>query len=370
MRDLSDLEHVATTDKALLRTVPQPERLIGNVPAGSRTLETSGTSGEAFEVHYGPRAAWWQGVLRLRSTRRHGLQPWHRTASLTLRTEAPRTEGIAGRCTAFAAMCTCRPTSTLTRLARRVFDARPGRDLRTPPPARSSSAMRCTATCRSARSRRTERRSRPRRGPRSARCSVPNRATATALPNAASSPRNASAADLYHVNHEAVVVELLDDDDQPVPLDETGSIALTSMWNPLMPFVRYRIGDSAVFAQRSCRCGSALPALTSLSGRTMNWIVDANGSRVAPQRMWVSLYLGDAALLGISRYRVQQDESRRVTIELVADLRFGDDLVSRWISGYRTVLGDVPIEFRRVDHIEIRPEEKFEIISSRAVPVG
>ncbi len=122
-----------------------------------------------------------------------------------------------------------------------------------------------------------------------------------------------------------------------------------------MPFIRYRIGDAAAFAQRSCRCGSALPALTSLSGRTMNWIVDAHGSRVAPQRMWVSLYLGDAALLGISRYRVQQDETRRVTIELVADDRFGDDLVERWVAGYRDLLGDVPIEFHRVDHMTYGP---------------
>ncbi len=54
----------------------------------------------------------------------HGLQPWHRTASLTLRHETARTEGIAG--TVRRARGVHLPTDLdMDELARRVIDARP-----------------------------------------------------------------------------------------------------------------------------------------------------------------------------------------------------------------------------------------------------
>ena len=148
--------------------------------------------------------------------------------------------------------------------------------------------------------------------------------------------------------------------------DEIGQILLTSLWNPLMPFVRYRIGDAAAWASRPCRCGSPLAALTQLSGRTFNWIVDSEGRRVAPQRMWASVHLGDEFLAGIDRYRVRQDRTGGILVEVVGSRGFSAEHEDEWKASYRQLLGDVPIEIRRVDRLETRPGEKFEIISSEA----
>ena len=179
-----------------------------------------------------------------------------------------------------------------------------------------------------------------------------------------------AAADLYHVNHEALVVEVVDDNDQPTARGNVGHIVLTTMWNPLMPFVRYRIGDAAAWATRPCRCGSSLPALTQLSGRTLNWIIDAEGRRVAPQRMWVSLHLGVAYLDCIERYRVRQDRARGADRGRWPDRSLTSELETRWVAAYRRLLGDVPVELRRVDGFDTRSSEKFEVFSSQAEGSG
>jgi phenylacetate-coenzyme A ligase PaaK-like adenylate-forming protein len=40
----------------------------------------------------------------------------------------------------------------------------------------------------------------------------------------------------------------LDDEDRPVPMDESGHIVLTTLWNPTMPLIRYRSGDVGALA--------------------------------------------------------------------------------------------------------------------------
>ena len=93
---VEDLARLPTIDKPALRTVPEHDRLYGPIPPGTRTLETSGTSGVPLVVHYSPRGAWQQGVLRLRSTHHRGLRPWDRTAGATFSTTALPTPGLVG----------------------------------------------------------------------------------------------------------------------------------------------------------------------------------------------------------------------------------------------------------------------------------
>jgi phenylacetate-CoA ligase len=58
--------------------------------------------------------------------------------------------------------------------------------------------------------------------------------------------------DLNHhfiLNNETLLIELLDDLNQPVGIGESGRVVVTSLYNKAMPFIRYDIGDMAILGE-------------------------------------------------------------------------------------------------------------------------
>jgi phenylacetate-coenzyme A ligase PaaK-like adenylate-forming protein len=82
------------------------------------------------------------------------------------------------------------------------------------------------------------------------------------------------------VCEENVLVELLDDNDQPVKPGETGRVILTSLYNFATPFIRYEIGDYATSADGISPSGRAFMRLQRIEGRQRNALVTASGKRV------------------------------------------------------------------------------------------
>jgi phenylacetate-CoA ligase len=70
-----------------------------------------------------------------------------------------------------------------------------------------------------------------------------------------------------HVHAENVILEILDEADQPCKSGETGRVVLTVLHNFRTPFIRYDIGDLATLALEPCRCGRGLPLLTRVLGK-------------------------------------------------------------------------------------------------------
>lgn len=177
------------------------------------------------------------------------------------------------------------------------------------------------------------------------------------------------ARDLYHLHHEFLFVEVLDDAADPVAPGGTGELVATTLWNPLVPLVRYRTGDRVTLADRPCSCGHRQPALRSVDGRAMDWFVDADGNLVAPQRLWMSS-LGQAELRSsLGRYRVVQDVDRSVRIEVMLRRPVSSGAIRRTVEAYRAVLR-VDVELVEVEDLPVGPTGRFRGFSSAAVPNG
>lgn len=71
--------------------------------------------------------------------------------------------------------------------------------------------------------------------------------------------------DEWQVNAETLFVEILDENNQPVPYGKEGKIVITSLFNKAHPFIRYEIGDTGVLAENSTL---KKPILKKLIGRT------------------------------------------------------------------------------------------------------
>jgi len=83
-----------------------------------------------------------------------------------------------------------------------------------------------------------------------------------------------------HISSEHIVVELLDDDGQPVRPGEQGEIVTTHLGTEDFPFVRYRTGDRAVAGEAPCPCGRGLPVLREVLGRSTDFVVTPSGNRM------------------------------------------------------------------------------------------
>ena len=69
----------------------------------------------------------------------------------------------------------------------------------------------------------------------------------------------------WEVNSQTVYVEILDDNNQPVPYGVEGKIVVTSLDNIAHPFIRYEVGDRGILAPNSTL---QRPILQELTGRT------------------------------------------------------------------------------------------------------
>ena len=88
--------------------------------------------------------------------------------------------------------------------------------------------------------------------------------------------------------------------------------------NPIMPLIRYRTGDLAVFADRECDCGRKMPVIEGLLGRSDDVVVTPDGRRVG--RL-------DPIFKAVSSFyesRIVQDAADHVRVEYVADAEVPD----------------------------------------------
>jgi len=70
----------------------------------------------------------------------------------------------------------------------------------------------------------------------------------------------------FHVISEYFYVEIIDDNDVVLPINRMGKIAITSLINEVMPFIRYNTRDQGRLVSRPCPCGRTLPLL-EIKGR-------------------------------------------------------------------------------------------------------
>ena len=66
------------------------------------------------------------------------------------------------------------------------------------------------------------------------------------------------ASGLYHVMAESMIVEILDDSNQPCREGQIGRVVVTELQNFASPLIRYDIGDYAEVGG-TCSCGRSLP---------------------------------------------------------------------------------------------------------------
>jgi phenylacetate-CoA ligase len=169
-----------------------------------------------------------------------------------------------------------------------------------------------------------------------------------------------------HINAEDLIVEIVDDDGNPVPPGTRGRLLVTNLHEYGMPLLRYDTDDESSFTGADCPCGRRLPLIDAVIGKTGNVIRTLSGKRLSP----LTLGASNLAPMGVRRFQFVQESLDRVVVRIVPEPRLRADevaaLPSRVKDTFGRVLGDdVHIDVVVVDQIQPTPAGKHLFLISK-----
>jgi phenylacetate-CoA ligase len=160
-----------------------------------------------------------------------------------------------------------------------------------------------------------------------------------------------------HINAEHAAVEVLRDDGTPCAPGEDGRIIVTEFVNYGMPMLRYEVGDRGVLHDQPCPCGRPHPLLRTVTGRIADFLVAANGSRVAG----ISLIENTLTRFpGIAQLQVIQEELGRVDLNVVRGKGWDEGVAAALEQVFRESLdGELSVVLHFHDSIPQEPNGKY-----------
>jgi phenylacetate-CoA ligase len=148
-----------------------------------------------------------------------------------------------------------------------------------------------------------------------------------------------------HLDAENVFVEIVDHEGKDAAPGTDGAIIVTSLIGKAMPIIRYRMGDMASLATRTCACGRTLPLLNNVSGRVADFLVRKDGSIVAG----VSLVERTLTKFpGIAQMQLIQENLDELLVNIVKDGEYGAETEAGLIEELKRSVGEhnsIRIEF-------------------------
>jgi phenylacetate-CoA ligase len=140
-----------------------------------------------------------------------------------------------------------------------------------------------------------------------------------------------------------------------------GDILVTPLHNFAMPLIRYRTEDEALVSASKCGCGSVLPTLGKIEGRTLDYFVREDGGLVHGYYFFRLMRKNPS----VRAFQIVQEEYRAIRITLQAD-RVDDGWkrsVEDWIR--LAFSSDCRVAWELVDSIPRTPRGKRRFIVSR-----
>ena len=168
-----------------------------------------------------------------------------------------------------------------------------------------------------------------------------------------------------HVHEDHVVVEILNENQQPCLPGELGEIVVTDLNNFGFPMIRYRIGDLGVLSDKACSCGRPFRLLERVEGRVFDLIVGPNGNNVPGN--YFTLYL--RKLPGIDQFQVKQNKQLEMEVLLVVNAQYTTETQNKLMAGLKEKLGStLQVSVSIVDHISPTASGKHRWVISEASP--
>ncbi|MBR4575068.1 MAG: phenylacetate--CoA ligase family protein [Lachnospiraceae bacterium] len=149
------------------------------------------------------------------------------------------------------------------------------------------------------------------------------------------------------------VTEILDEEGNEVAVGQSGEIVVTSLYNRVMPLIRYKTGDIAVKGETI----DGKLHLKQIIGRTWDHIIDRDNNKVIDPMIFEDV----AALASIAKWQIEQTEAGKITMHIVKGKQYSSkdedemrDIFDR--------IANVDVEFDYVDSIPGTARGKHKMI--------
>ena len=157
----------------------------------------------------------------------------------------------------------------------------------------------------------------------------------------------------YHITAENCIAEILEANNQT----KAGRLVLTDLCNPIIPIVRYSIGDLAypMRGNDDCDCGRNLPMLGGILGRDTDIITTIDGRFLIVHFFTVFFEKHDE----VNQFRIVQLDDNIIEVELVVNESCTQDhlkIIEREISEYAGP--KTKIQIKLLDEIPAGPRGK------------
>jgi len=162
-----------------------------------------------------------------------------------------------------------------------------------------------------------------------------------------------------HVSPDVGIIELIDEDGNPVPPGVPGEIVATGLLNFDQPLIRYRTGDIAIWSDKPCPCGCAMPVLEELVGRLEDTVIGPNGQETV---RFHGIFVG---LSHVCEGQVIQETLSRFRVRLVVHPDFNEEDRKIIMDRFVQRLGPIQLEIELVDEIERTERGKFRAVISK-----
>lgn len=162
-----------------------------------------------------------------------------------------------------------------------------------------------------------------------------------------------------HVSPDAGIIELLDENMQPVAPGQPGDVYCTGLLNTDQPLIRYAIGDRMVWKAGTCSCGRQMPMIEEVVGRTEDVVVGKDGREMV---RFHSIFYG---LEKIKKSQVVQQGIGELLIKLEVEKPLSAAENSLLKQRIESQLGEMDISIEEVDIIPLNRNGKFQAVISK-----
>ncbi|MCD4664989.1 MAG: hypothetical protein K8R68_06925 [Bacteroidales bacterium] len=125
----------------------------------------------------------------------------------------------------------------------------------------------------------------------------------------------------YHMDIYNYYFEFLKKDDAYAHNHETGEIIVTNLNNYVFPFIRYRVGDTAVVTSQMCKCGINYPLVERISGRKADIIRTPAGVDI-PVSLFAAIF--EHFQEYVWQYQVIYESKDRLLVKIVPTEDFNE----------------------------------------------
>lgn len=163
----------------------------------------------------------------------------------------------------------------------------------------------------------------------------------------------------YHIHSDYSIVEFIKDDGTYAGPGEEAEIVCTGLINPVMPLIRYKIGDRGIMSGDKCKCGNKFPVLERIIGRSDDYIITPDGRKIGRLSPVLKGY-------PVREAQYIQEKPDEIIVNVVKDAGYNEYTGFKIEDELRKRLGDrIKICINCVNKIERSKGGKYKTVISR-----